>query len=101
VEAARALAVRMMQQPRHRAQGRLEFAFQKVLSRSPRSEEAEELTRLYEKHLHDFKNDKESAEKFLAVGDYQVPAGLDAAEIAAWTSVARVILNLHETITRY
>ena len=26
---------------------------------------------------------------------------LDRAELAAWTSVARVILNLHETITRY
>ena len=25
---------------------------------------------------------------------------LDPAELAAWTSVARVILNLHETITR-
>jgi hypothetical protein len=29
-----------------------------------------------------------------------VPADLDACELAAWTSVARVILNLHETITR-
>jgi hypothetical protein len=30
-----------------------------------------------------------------------VPADADAAELAAWTSVARAILNLHETITRY
>ena len=28
------------------------------------------------------------------------PAGVDPAELAAWTSVARVLLNLHETITR-
>jgi hypothetical protein len=36
----------------------------------------------------------------LGVGDAPVPAGLDPAELAAWTSVARVLLNLHETITR-
>jgi hypothetical protein len=30
-----------------------------------------------------------------------VPEGLDRAELAAWTEVCRVILNLHETITRY
>jgi hypothetical protein len=29
-----------------------------------------------------------------------VPKDLDATDLAAWTSVARTILNLHETITR-
>jgi hypothetical protein len=29
-----------------------------------------------------------------------VPGGTDPIELAAWTSVARTILNLHETITR-
>jgi hypothetical protein len=28
-------------------------------------------------------------------------AALNPAEDAAWTTLARVILNLHETITRY
>jgi hypothetical protein len=30
-----------------------------------------------------------------------VPDDVDPIHLAAWTSVARVILNLHETITRY
>ncbi len=30
----------------------------------------------------------------------KLPAELNAAELAAWTNVARTILNLHETITR-
>jgi len=34
------------------------------------------------------------------VGDAKAPADLRPAELAAWTSVARTILNLHETITR-
>lgn len=101
VEAARALAVRMMQQPAPSFAGRLDFAFKQVLSRSPRPEEADELVILYEKHRRDFALDRESAKKFLNVGDYQAPDDLDPVEMAAWTSVARVILNLHETITRY
>ena len=33
-------------------------------------------------------------------GQSPIPADIDPAELAAWTSVARVLLNLHETITR-
>ena len=45
---------------------------------------------------------KEAAAKALiSVGDYATADGIAAAELAAWTSIARVILNLHETITRY
>jgi hypothetical protein len=29
-----------------------------------------------------------------------VPSGIDKVELAAWTHLARVLLNLHETITR-
>jgi hypothetical protein len=36
----------------------------------------------------------------LKTGLAPVPAGLDKSEIAAWTHVARVVLNLHESITR-
>ena len=39
-------------------------------------------------------------QKLVSVGEYPAPKDLDVAELAAWTSVARVMLNLHETITR-
>ena len=55
---------------------------------------------LYEKHLQQYKADPASADKLLAVGESKAPADLDKAELAAWTSIARVLLNLHETITR-
>ena len=40
------------------------------------------------------------ADAFLRIGERPLPAGINAAELAAWTNVARTILNLHETITR-
>ena len=42
----------------------------------------------------------DAAAKLLGVGDSPLPPGADIAELASWTSVARTILNLHETITR-
>ena len=45
-------------------------------------------------------NSLKAAESLLKVGLAPLPPAADQAELAAWTSVARVILNLHETITR-
>jgi hypothetical protein len=101
VEAARALAVRILQRGEQAAEQRLSHAFEQVLARQPRGEETTELLALYKKHRQEFAADKQAADQFLAVGDFKAPAGLDAAELAAWTSVSRVLLNLHETITRY
>jgi hypothetical protein len=36
----------------------------------------------------------------LKIGQTPLPKDLDQSELAAWTNIARVILNLHETITR-
>ncbi|MBC7856769.1 MAG: PSD1 domain-containing protein [Pirellulaceae bacterium] len=100
VEAARALAVRIVKDGGGDSGKRLEFAFREVLTRSPRESEVKVLVPLYEKHLQQYKADAASADKLLAVGESKPPADLDKAELAAWTSIARVLLNLHETITR-
>jgi hypothetical protein len=63
-------------------------------------EEAKILTDLHAKHAREYATDKADAMKFLTVGARPLPKDADVAELAAWTSVARVILNLHETITR-
>jgi hypothetical protein len=100
VEAARALAARILKEGGAETAERMEFAFRQVLTRSPRAEEIATLTKLLEKHRREFGVEKESAEEFLSVGDMKAPVGVDPAELAAWTSVARVLLNLHETVTR-
>jgi hypothetical protein len=53
-----------------------------------------------QKHLNEYRNAETEAARLRQVGDAPAPQELNAAEHAAWTSVARIILNLHETITR-
>jgi hypothetical protein len=55
---------------------------------------------LFGKHLGAYANDAKAAEELLKTGLAPAAKVADPAELAAWTSVARVILNLHETITR-
>jgi hypothetical protein len=100
VEAARSLAERVLRLGGPEARGRIDWAFERVLDRKPTSEEAQVLSALLEKHRTKYSDDVESARKLVGAGAKPVPTDLDLAEFAAWTSVARVILNLHETITR-
>jgi hypothetical protein len=95
------LAARVLQDGGGNEQERLNYAFRRVLGRSPSVEEEAILLRLYKKHLDEYTTDEEAAAKLLHVGESPMPANLNSADLAAWTSVSRVILNLHETITRY
>lgn len=101
VEAARALAARVLQQPAATQDcDRLNWVWQTVLGREPAAAEAAELLRLLDDHRTQFAADRKAAEALVSVGISPRPKDLDAAELAAWTSVSRVLLNLNETITR-
>jgi hypothetical protein len=99
VEAARALAEMMIHSGATPEQ-RITTAFRQVLQRSASSEEEKVLGELYSRHLRQYRTDAQAAQGFVHVGDRPAPADMDVAELAAWTNVARVVLNLHETITR-
>jgi mono/diheme cytochrome c family protein len=101
VEAARRFAELTIQQGGATTEQRLAFAFQKALNRNPGEDEQTILVGLYEEHLADYQKDKASAALLAKIGYVKTAADIDVAELAAWTSVTRVILNLHETITRY
>jgi hypothetical protein len=79
---------------------RFQWLYHTVLSRAPRPAEVALLLALHEKHLAQYRADRASADALIHTGERPVPADLDPTELAAWTSVARVVLNLHETITR-
>jgi hypothetical protein len=100
VEAARALAERMIRDGGKQAETRIHVAFSRALGRKALAPEIKLLADLYEKHVEEYRKDGKSAELLLRVGDRPVPADIPVPELAAWTSVARVIMNLHETITR-
>ena len=101
VEASRAFAERIIKEGGTGTDDRLAWAFGCALSRRPTDEKVKLLTGLYARHAQEYAADREAARKLLSVGDHPMPKDADVAELAAWTSVARVILNLSETITRY
>jgi hypothetical protein len=100
VEAARALGQRMIREGGKSLAERLRFAFEAAVGREPQSGEARVLAELYEKHFKHYASDEKAARALLEVGQSKPPSDIPPAELAACTSVARVILNLHETITR-
>ena len=76
------------------------FAFEWAVSRKPTDEERAIIVKLYQTNLADYQSDKLSAAKVLQTGHAPVDSELDVAELAAWTNVARALLNMSETITR-
>lgn len=100
VEAARALAARIITAGGSAPEERMAWAWRQVLQRLPRVEELETVMPLYRRQLAAYQADQAAAASLTKVGLAPPPTGIDAAELAAWTHVARVLLNLHETITR-
>jgi hypothetical protein len=101
VEAARAFATRIVRHGGADVASRIRWAYREAVSREPEVAVAETLTELYEQHLNHFQSNSNAAHELLKVGMAPIPADSDPVELAAWTSVARVLLNLQEVITRY
>jgi hypothetical protein len=99
VEAARLFAARLVAAGAT-DEARLRQAFLLALSREPKPAETASLQRFLAAQREHYRSDVDAAQKLLRVGLAPVPAG-DPAELAAWTSVARVILNGQEVLTRY
>ncbi|MBL9161064.1 MAG: PSD1 domain-containing protein [Verrucomicrobiales bacterium] len=100
VEAARVFAARLLGEAAADDKARLSAAFQIALNRDPKEKEITALTAFLTNQRNHYTAAKEDAEKLLAIG-LAPKAGIDPAEHAAWTQVARVLLNAQETITRY
>jgi hypothetical protein len=100
VEASRKLAERMMKEAGPDENSRICFAFQNATAREPRAQELAVLKKIYDAQVDVYRNDPAAAAKLLAVGESARDTKLDVPELAAWTTVASVILNLDETITR-
>jgi hypothetical protein len=100
VEASRAFAARILKEGGGDAASRINWAWRQALGREPQTGELEVLMRLLKQFQADYARDSAAAEALLKVGLAPAPEGIDPAELASWANVARVILNLHETITR-
>jgi uncharacterized protein DUF1553/uncharacterized protein DUF1549/concanavalin A-like lectin/glucanase superfamily protein/cytochrome c len=100
VEAARALAQRALLEGGKDDKSRVIYAFRLATARTPTGKEVGVLRELLKGRLRSFANDRRSAVKLIGVGESSRDSRLDPAVLAAWTTVASVILNLDETITK-
>jgi hypothetical protein len=99
VEAARVLAAKGMQS-RPDLDGRLGFAFRRVLGRRPTDYELAALQRTYKRQRAFYGDDAEAAKRLVSVGESPRDEALDLADHAALSATCLAILNLDEALTR-
>ena len=99
VECSRVFAENLLTAKADSDAQRLELAFQRALSRPLKEKEKQSMLAFLAEQRHG--NDGDKPDKFIHVGNATVPKSANPTELAAWTQVCRVILNLHETITKY
>jgi hypothetical protein len=100
VEAARKLAERMLREGGAAAEGRLRYAIEMVLARPPRARELGVLEKALERFAAFYRAHPDDALKYLAQGDAKRDKRFDAAELAALTAVASLLMNTDEAITK-
>ncbi|MBS0260750.1 MAG: DUF1553 domain-containing protein, partial [Planctomycetes bacterium] len=100
VEAARAFAEVILRHPGDTRQ-KLDFAFRRALSRPLTDAEFQVLDKLLAAQLQEYQQNPQAAKDLLQQGARPPATDIDPATQAAWSNVARAILNLHESITRY
>ena len=100
VEAARALAAKTLAEGGGDLLSRARFMLRRAVGRVPSEDEVGVVADLVERQQQLLAADASAANEMLAIGALPTPAGVDPIEMAAWTSAARAVLNLHETYTR-
>jgi hypothetical protein len=95
-EAAQAMARRMVEEAPASPAARAERGFRLAASRAPAPRELARLVHFYEQQRARFERDAEAARKVTNAAENETPS----AELAAWTMVANVLLNLDATLTK-
>jgi hypothetical protein len=103
VDSARALALRVLREAAPTDRERADYAFKLCINRAPTAAESEEIMSLYHSQ-HKRLADGWISSRAIATGSHEklpdLPKGVSPTDAAAWTIVARVLLNLDETLTK-
>jgi hypothetical protein len=99
VEAARGLALRMIREVADSPADRVRHGFRLATARVPNEKELKVLLSSLDRHLKTYESDPVAAEKLLKHGEAPLDNTVNPGELAAYTIVAGIILNLDETIT--
>ncbi len=101
VEAARSFAVRLLLAHGKSDADRLALAFHLAFARPPSAAESDSLLAFLAAQRARILADDSGVDALLHVGIAKFPNEVERKELAAWTLLTRVLLNLHECITRY
>jgi hypothetical protein len=100
VEAAQALARRMVREGGATPEGRARYGFRLCLARPPSAAELGRLVGLYENARAQYAGSPRQAQKLATEPLGPLPPGMEAPELAAWTVVGNVLLNLDEMFAK-
>ena len=100
VEAAQALARRIVRDGGTDVASRARHGLQLCLGRPPRPEQLEPVVALYTREYERYKKDHRAAAALATEPIGPVPSGMEPADLAAWTTVANVLLNLDSVLTK-
>jgi hypothetical protein len=100
VEAAQALARRIVKEGGANVAARAQYAFRLCLARPPREAELKRLVELFQKAHKEYAADPREAQQMATDPLGPLSAGMNAPELAAWTVVSNVLLNLDEMFAK-
>ncbi len=100
VEAARSLAERMMTEGGTTPEQRVSYAYRLATAHRPWPDTQAVLVDGFHHHLDRYQADRTAALQLVSVGERPRDETLDIAELASYTMVANLILNLDRTITK-
>lgn len=100
VEAAQALARRIVREGGSSARERARYGLRLCLCRPPQEQQVQHLLKLFQSELEHYRKDAKAALALATEPLGPLPPDMDAAELAAWTVVANVLLNLDGVLTK-
>ena len=99
-EAARAFAERAIKEGGETTETRLAYLFEAATARLPKPKEAALLLETFQAHHQELAANPEAAKELITVGESTPDETLDAVEVATWTMIANLILNLDEVLNK-
>lgn len=100
VEASRAMGQRLIQEGGSTPESRIDLAFVLTVGRHPTTEECNVVQGVLNDAIQRYTADPEAATKLIVVGESKPDPAIDPQELAAWTMVSNLLLNLDETVTK-
>jgi hypothetical protein len=100
IEAAQGLARRIVKEGGDSTAARVAFAFRTVLTRPPSEKETQRLADLFDKTRAQYDKDPVKALALATRPLGPAPKDMNVVDLAAWTVVANVLLNLDETLAK-